>query len=147
MEAEKHAGRDIINKITSFKGNLEKCEQELHQYQSKVRLCSETLEKENEISKTDEKRRKEEEIKIQNEISDVKKELDERTKVTEEKSKAFALVEGELKEIIDGLANKTNELTETEKELQRENLKFFQTPQTTDLVNGQKGGDTTGEGG
>lgn len=146
MEAEKLAEREIKNEINALRSRLQKCENDLYQFQAKVKNCCESLEKEAELQKTDEKRRKEEEIKLQKEISDIKKEIDGRTKDAEEKNKVFVVVEEELKEISNELSKKAEELTATEKELQQENLKFFRSPQATDTVKGQKPGDSNGEG-
>ncbi|XP_053383537.1 mRNA export factor GLE1-like isoform X1 [Mercenaria mercenaria] len=145
MELEKQAEREIKNEITALRSRLEKCEKDLQQFQSKVQVCSKDLEHEQEVLKTDEKRRREEEVKLEAEISELRKEVDERSKELDEKTKIYDSVENELKSVTEQLNKKTEDLTSTEKELQRENLKFFQHPQSTDKSTGSNSNKTEGE--
>ena len=147
IDNEKHAEKEIKVEITSLCERLEKCENDLHQFQVKVKMCSDDLEKEREILKSDEKRRKEEELKLQQEIAELKKNIEERNSEIEDKTKQYENEEVELKELLDKFSRKTEELTAIEKELQRENLKFFTVPQANDKkVDPSKLQKTNGEG-
>lgn len=145
IEHEKQAEREIKSEISSLRTRLEKCENDLQQFQSKVQTCSQELEKEHEVLKADEKRRREEEIKLEAEISELRKEVDVRSKDLDEKTKMYENVEKELKSVSEQLQVKTDDLTATEKELQRENLKFFQHPQNTDGSKGSSSSKSEGE--
>lgn len=144
MEQEKQTERDIKREISSLRVRLEKCENDLHQFQTKVKLCGEDLEKEKEVLESDEKRRKEEELKLEREVAELQKDLNERSRELDEKKTLSENVEKELKELTEKLSHKTEELTSTEKELQKENLKFFKEPQSSEP---SKLHETNGEGG
>ncbi|KAH3890287.1 hypothetical protein DPMN_014363, partial [Dreissena polymorpha] len=141
MEEEKVKEKEIKNEISGLRDRLQKCENDLKQFQIKVNKCSTDLEHEQDVLKTDEKRRKEEVLRLQNEISELKKDLNERMRESEEKGRQFAHVEEELKGISEELAKKTEDLMTTEKELNRENLKFFQPQQSS----GTKSVEANGE--
>lgn len=146
MELETQTEQDIKNEITVLRSRFEKCETDLHQFQSKVHICGSDLQLEQEVLKTDEKRRREEEVKLEAEISELRKEVDERSTELDKKSKLHENVETELKTVSKQLNHKTEDLTLTEKELQRENLKFFQHPQSSDTIPGSSLGKADGEG-
>ncbi|KAL4225259.1 Ras association domain-containing protein 8 [Mactra antiquata] len=131
IEKEKQVEKEIKHEISALRTRLEKCENNLHQFQVKVKTCSKELEEEHGVLKTDEKRRREEEVKLQSEISDLRKEMKERSEDLDEKTKVYENVESELKLVNKQLRHKTEDLTLTEKELQRENLKFFQNSEET----------------
>lgn len=143
MEAEKQNERDIKNEISLFRAQLEKCENDLKQFHFKVKNCNEDMEAEVEVLKTDEKRRKEEEIKLQTEVSELWKELDEQFKESEEKAKLLSKIEDDIKSATGNITQKSNDLLSLEKELQTENLKFFHIPQNTESP--LKSGESNGE--
>ncbi|XP_060559037.1 J domain-containing protein DDB_G0295729-like isoform X2 [Ruditapes philippinarum] len=145
IEHEKQVEREIRNEISALRSRLVKCENDLHQFQSKVQTCGKDLENEQEVLKADEKRRREEEVKLEAEISELRKEVDVRSREVEEKTKLYDSVESELKDVSEQLNQKTEDLTSTEKELQRENLKFFQHPQSTENSSVTNSNKTEGE--
>lgn len=138
MDAEKQREKDLKAELGSLKVRLEKCENSLHQFQTKVKICNDELEKEKIVMENDEKRRKEEEIKLQMEISEIQKNLDERFKDVDDKTKLSKEIEKELSLYETQLKEKEEELTTLEKHIQKENFKFFKEPQRTDQSKSSK---------
>lgn len=138
MDVEKEREKELKAELGSLKVRLEKCENSLHQFQTKVKICNDELEKEKLVMEKDEKRRREEEIKIRTEISEIQKDLDERCKDVNDKTKLSEEIEKELSLYETQLKEKDEALTALEKHLQKENLKFFQEPHKTDLSKSSK---------
>lgn len=138
MDIEKEREKELKAELGSLKVRLEKCENSLHQFQTKVKLCNDELEKEKLVMEKDEKRRREEEIKIRTEISEIQKDLDERSKDVDDKTKLSEEIEKELSMYETQLKEKEEALTVLEKHLQKENLKFFQEPHKTDQSKSSK---------
>lgn len=138
MDIEKQREKDIKVELNSLKVRLEKCENNLHQFQTKVKICNEELEKEKIVMESEEKRRKEEEIKLQTEISEMKKELNERFKDVDDKTKLSKEIEEELNACETELKDREEELTALEKQIQKENLKFFKEPRRMDQSKSSK---------
>lgn len=132
MDTEKQREKELKTELGSLKVRLEKCENSLHQFQTKVKICSDELEKEKINMESDEKRRKEEEIKLQTEISELKKDLEQRLRDVDDKTKQSEELERELAKLEEELKKKEAELTDLEKHIQKENLKFFTEPQKGD---------------
>ena len=131
MDVEKEREKELKAELGSLKVRLEKCENSLHQFQTKVKICNDELEKEKLVMENDEKRRREEEIKIRTEISEIQKDLDERCKDVNDKTKLSEEIEKELSLYETQLKEKEEALTALEKHIQKENLKFFQEPHKT----------------
>ena len=146
MDTEKQREKELKIELGSLKVRLEKCENSLHQFQTKVKICSDELEKEKVNMETDEKRRKEEEIKLQTEISELQKNLDKTLKDVDGKSTLSDDLSKELSTFEEQLKEKEGELTALEKEIQKENLKFFKEPHSGDLTKSAKVQEN-GEGG
>ena len=138
MDVEKQRERELKAELGSLKVRLEKCENNLHQFQTKVKICNDELEKEKVVKENDEKRRKEEEIKLQSEMSELQKDLDERLKDVEEKTELSEDIEEELGLLEKQLKEKETELTALEKLIQKENLKFFKDPHKSDSSQSSK---------
>ena len=138
MDTEKQREKDLKIELGSLKVRLEKCENSLHQFQTKVKICSDELEKEKVNMESDEKRRKDEEIKLQNEISELQKNLDETLVEVDGKTSLSEELLNELSVFEEQLKTKEGELTTLEKEIQKENLKFFKEPHGGDLTKSAK---------
>ena len=146
MDTEKQREKELKIELGSLKVRLEKCENSLHQFQTKVKICSDELEKEKVNMESDEKRRKEEEIKLQTEIMELQKDLDERSKDVDDKTKLSEDLTKQLSTVEEQLKEKETELTALEKGIQKENLKFFKEPHRGDLSKSSKVQEN-GEGG
>ncbi|KAK3576199.1 hypothetical protein CHS0354_016024 [Potamilus streckersoni] len=123
LELEKQTEKVLKNELTSLKTRLEKCEHDLKQFQAKVKVCSEEMDKEKDVIEKDKKRRKDEEIKIQQQISELEKDLKIRSEEINKLTINQKMSEEDLASVEKIISQKKEEVNAFEKELREFNIK------------------------